>query len=211
MQVIGHFVGFDNMKAYLSRLYPTFRSADRIVLAGSSAGGFGATLNWWQTQRAFGNVRVDLIDDSGTYMPPDILADGNGSDATEFTDWNLASTRPPGCTSCLTAIDTIYDFYSAQFPANRGALLSYTQDSVLPSFYGITESQFTTGLDELEASQFNPASDPNLAYFTVGATGHVLWFSRTLSAGNASTGTFTLQQFITLMESDDPSWRSLHP
>ena len=35
-----HFVGFNNMKAFLNRLYPTFRSADRVVLAGSSAGGF---------------------------------------------------------------------------------------------------------------------------------------------------------------------------
>lgn len=206
-----HFVGFDNMKAYLSRLYPTFRSADRVVLAGSSAGGFGASANWWQTQRAFGNVRVDMIDDSGTYMPPDILADGNGSDATEVSVWNLASTRPPGCTSCSTAIDTIFDFYSEQFPESRGALLSYTQDSVLPNFYGISELEFTTGLDELEASQFDASSNPNLAYFTVGATGHVLWFSPTISAGNASSGMFTLQQFITLMESDDPTWQSLHP
>jgi hypothetical protein len=206
-----HFVGFNNVRAYLNRLYPTFRSAERVVLAGSSAGGFGAVLNWWQTQRAFGNIRVDVIDDSGTYMPPDILADGNGSDVTEFTTWNLASTRPPGCSSCATAIDTIYDFYSAQFPNSRGALLSYTQDTVLPSFDGITEMQFTTGLDELEANQFNATTNPNLAYFTVGASGHVLWFSPTISTGNATTGTVTLEQFITLMESDDPSWHSVHP
>lgn len=206
-----HFVGFDNMKAYLSRLYPTFRSAGRVVLAGSSAGGFGATANWWQTQRAFANIRVDMIDDSGTYMPPDILADGNGSDATEFTAWNLATTRPPTCTTCNTAIDTIFDFYSAAFPGNRGALLSYTQDTVLPSFYGITQAQFTTGLGELETSQFNATANQNLAYFAVGGAGHVLWFDPTISTGNLATGNFTLQQFISLMESDDPTWQSLHP
>ena len=206
-----YFVGFDNMKAFLSRLYPTFRTADRVVLAGSSAGGFGATANWWQTQQAFGNIRVDMIDDSGTYMPPDILADGNGSDVTEVTVWNLATTRPPGCTTCSTAIDTIFDFYSTAFPGNRGALLSYTQDTVLPSFYGITETQFTTGLAELESSQFNATANPNLAYFAVGSSGHVLFFKPSISTGDSMTGNFTLQQFITLMESDDPTWQSLHP
>ena len=160
---------------------------------------------------SFGNIRVDMIDDSGTYMPPDILADGNGSDTTEVTVWNLATTRPPPCTSCKTAIDTIFDFYSTAFPDSRGALLSYIQDTVLPSYYGITESQFTTGLGELESSQFNATANPNLAYFAVGSPGHVLWFNPTTSTGNSMTGNFTLQQFITLMESDDPTWQSLHP
>jgi hypothetical protein len=206
-----YFVGFDNMKAYLSRLYPTFRSADRVVLAGSDAGGFGAAANWWQTQQAFGNIRVDMIDDSGAYMPPDIIPAGSSSVAAQETNWNLATTRPPLCTTCSTATDTIFDFNSAAFPGNRGALLSYTQDTVVPSFYGITESQFTTGLGELESSQFNATANPNLAYFAVGSSGHVLWFNPTISTGDSMTGSFTLKQFITLMESDDPSWQSLHP
>jgi hypothetical protein len=201
-----HFVGFRNMTAYLSRIYPTFRGAGRVVLAGSSAGGYGAALNWWQTQRAFGNVRVDMIDDSGTFMPPDILAEGNGSDAKEITAWNTPATRPPPCTTCATAIDTIFDFYSTQFPGNRGALLSYTQDSVLPSYFGITTAEFTSGLDELEASQFNATSNPNLAYFTYAGSGHVLWFDPSLATNGVD-----VQQFITLMESDAPSWQSVHP
>jgi hypothetical protein len=198
-----YFVGFRNMALFLSRLYPTFRTADRVVLAGSSAGGYGATLNWWQTQRAFANVRVDMIDDSGTFMPPDILAEGNGSDVTQKTVWNLPATVPPGCTTCSTASDTIFDFYSTSFPASRGALLSYTKDSVLPAYFGITTTEFTSGLDELESDQFS-GSNPNLAYFNFVGSGHVLWFSPGLT-----TGTVSLQQFITLMETDDPGWGSV--
>jgi Pectinacetylesterase len=200
-----HFVGFNNMKAYLSRLYPTFRAADRVVLAGSSAGGFGALANWWQTQRAFGDIRVDMIDDSGTLMPEDILANGNDSDVTEFNVWNLATTLPPPCATCATALDTIFDFYSAQFPNSRGALLSYTQDTVLPSYYGISAADFTAGLNELVAGQFNATTNPNLAYFTFAGAGHVLWFQP-----GKTTDSTSVQQFITLMQSDSASWGSVH-
>src|SRR5206468_3191319 len=38
---ITHHVGYQNMTAYLTRLVPTFSSASRVILSGSSAGGFG--------------------------------------------------------------------------------------------------------------------------------------------------------------------------
>jgi hypothetical protein len=50
------------MAAYLKRIVPTFPDPSRVILSGSSAGGYGALANWWQTQQAFGDVRVDLID-----------------------------------------------------------------------------------------------------------------------------------------------------
>lgn len=201
-----HFTGFDNMKAYLSRLYPTFRGAARVVIGGSSAGGFGATVNWWQTQRAFGDTRVDMIDDSGTLMPVDILALGNGADAVEYVTWNLAATLPVDCVACSAALDAIFDFYSAALPDSRGALLSYTADSVLPGYFGISSAQFTAGLNELEATRFDPVLNPNLAYFTFGGSGHVLFFQPGIT-----TNAVTLQQFLTLMESDSPAWGSVHP
>src|ERR1700683_4943900 len=43
-------VGFRNVSAFLSRIVPTFPAATHVVLAGSSAGGFGAIFNWGQTQ-----------------------------------------------------------------------------------------------------------------------------------------------------------------
>ncbi|HSE11437.1 MAG TPA: pectin acetylesterase-family hydrolase, partial [Rudaea sp.] len=141
-----HFVGFRNMGAYLERLAVTFPGADRIVLAGSSAGGFGATLNWWQTAQAFPGVRVDMIDDSGAIMLNDVLPSPDTEQAAQRAAWNLAATTPPGCTGCATAFDAIYSFDSAAFPNSRGALLSYQQDDVLYLFYGIALTQFTQGL-----------------------------------------------------------------
>ncbi len=212
----GHHVGFANMTAFLERIVPTFPSADRVILAGSSAGGFGAAFNWWQTQQAFGKIRVDLIDDSGTPMPPDIEADGSGfgfdaNDAGESvlrTQWGIAKTLPPGCTGCATGLDALLPFYATAFPNQRATLLSFIDDSVLPTFYGISTAQFVTGLNEDIAADFT-TKDANFQYFTVNQMNHVLFFTPTLTPGTANTT--TLQTFITQMVTDDTSWTSQHP
>jgi hypothetical protein len=198
-------VGFRNVAAYLARLVPTFPSADRVFLAGSSTGGLGAVFNWWQVQNAFGSVRVDLIDDSGTFMPPDVLdAGASNNEPAQRAEWNLAATLPPGCTACATRLDALYPFYASAFPHQRAALLSYTQDSVLPSYYGISTAQFTAGLDEELSTAFAP--NPNLQAFIVGSSGHVLFFDPTVTQGST-----TLTQFLTLMVTDDPSWATVQP
>lgn len=191
-------VGFANVTAYLQRLVPTFAKADRVLIAGSSAGGFGAAYNWWQTQQAFGKIRVDLIDDSGTPMPKDIPTN---YEATQRKTWNLAATLPPGCTGCDMGLDALFGFYEKAFPKQRAALLSFTQDSVLPTYFGITTAQFTMGLNEELAAYFGPTS--SFKSFTVNDMKHVLWFEPGLQA--------TLQPFISKMVTDDPAWASVGP
>jgi Pectinacetylesterase len=204
-----HFVGFKNMTAYLERLVTTFPKADRVILSGSSAGGFGAAYNWWQTQQAFGATRVDLLDDSGTPMPADIEADGFGEEILRAS-WNLAATLPPGCTQCKTSLAGLLAFYEQQYPKHSAALLSFVEDSTLPSFFGVTEAQFEMGLAEDISTYFTPTT--NFKYFTYSnATtypngGHVLWFTPQLTQGGV-----TLQQFVTQMVTDDPAWTSVHP
>jgi hypothetical protein len=107
-----HFVGFKNMGTFLSRIVPTFSAADRIILAASSAGGFGAALNRWRTRNAFGSVRVDLIDDSGTAMPNSALGDtGVMLEDTQKMAWNLSGALPPGRTNCTKDLATLYGYY----------------------------------------------------------------------------------------------------
>jgi hypothetical protein len=200
-----HFVGYQNMGAYLARLVPTFSGADRIILAGSSAGGFGAALNWWRTQQAFGSIRVDLIDDSGTAMPDSALGDAGVSlEQTQGAAWNISVAFPPGCKACATDLSSLYGYYEKAFASHRAALLSYENDTVLPTFFGITEAQFTEGLNQDIGSYFGAGS--SLKYFTNAGAGHTMWFTPTLT-----TGTTTVQQFITQMVTDDPSWASVHP
>lgn len=194
-------VGSKNVAAYLERLVPTFPAADRVILSGASAGGFGAAFNWWQTQQAFGKIRVDMIDDSGTPMPASIPIT---AEADWRTQWNLAATFPPGCTECAQRLDGILDFYAKTYPDHRGALISYTKDSVLPTFFGISQDTFAMGLEEQATTKFDPS--PNLRYFIYSGSGHVLWGKPTLA-----TQGVTVREFVTKMVTDDPTWNSVHP
>jgi hypothetical protein len=204
-KITTHFVGHRNMAAFLKRLAATFPNAGRVILSGSSAGGFGATLNWWQAQNAFPQVRVDLINDSGAVMPEDVLADPNTTEQTQRQNWNLAATLPPGCTACANAFDVILAFYADVFPDNRGALLSYNPDSVIRLFYSLSESQFSAGLAELEAQQFDPTL--NLRYFEAVGPDHVLW----THPDDVVVGSTTVREFITKMVEDDATWDSVTP
>jgi hypothetical protein len=199
-----HFVGYDNFTAFLERIVPTFPTADRVVIAGSSGGGYGAVLNSLQTQSAFGSVRVDVLDDSGTFLPADISAMGNGNIPLALTTWNLASIAPSDCSTCVSDPSTLYGYFAKKYPTHRAALLSYQQDSVLPSYYGVTTAEFSTGLSEDITTEFAP--NPNLQAFVVGSAGHVLFFSPTLSSN-----TVTVQTFVTQMVTDDASWATEAP
>jgi hypothetical protein len=201
-------VGYLDMAAYLARLVPTFPGVKHIVLAGSSAGGFGAAINWMQTQQAFGNVRVDLIDDSGPVLPEDVQAMGNGvflPTGQAFTNWNINAALPAGCATCPTNTESLYGYIATAAPAHRVALLSYVQDSVIPNYYALSTSQFITGLNSLAASEFVPYT--NAAYYFVSGSGHTFL----LGSGSVSVNGVTLEQFITEMVTDAPTWTSEHP
>jgi hypothetical protein len=145
-----------------------------------------------------------MIDDSGAFMPADVETQGTMVEPLWRSQWNLASSLPVGCTGCATSLSALYGYYAATFSSSRGALLSYTEDSVTPAFYGITTAQFTSGLDEDLSTYFTPSA--NLKSFLDGAAGSVMWFNPSLSAA-----TTTLQQFVTKMVADDSSWASVGP
>jgi len=192
------FDGASNFTAYLARIRATFPKAKQVVLAGSSFGGFGAVLHWGETQTAFGSVPVDMIDDSGTFMPAGFDIPGV-SDGT----WNVQALLPSGCTACSsTDLSALYGYYAQAFPNDRGTLLSYIDDSVLPSYYAITAGQFTAGLQTVLTQEFAP--NANLQYFTVGGAGHVLFFNPTLSVNDV-----TVETFLTEMVTGAP-WTSVN-
>jgi hypothetical protein len=194
-------MGYANMMAYLKRIVPTFPSATRVTLAGSSAGGFGALINWDQVQRAFGATPVDLVDDSGTPMPPDIVPHTDPTYLARALNWRLDAALPAGCVNCVNRLDALWGYYAAAFPADKAALTSYQQDSALPNFYGIDTAQFEAGLAEEEALI---AANANQRYFQVDAQGHVLFFSPQVVAGST-----TLQTWLTEMTTNQDTWTSI--
>ena len=101
------FVGYANVGHDLDFIIPQSKDVKRVVLAGSSAGGFGALINYDRTQTAFGDTPVHLLDDSGpplgdTYLTPCLQQQFR-------TSWNLA----PGATCGL------YGLHGSQWRRSR--------------------------------------------------------------------------------------------
>ncbi|PCC73028.1 Pectinacetylesterase [Nannocystis exedens] len=196
-------VGGANLVAYLARIVPTFPDAGRVYLAGASAGGYGSTFHWWRVQQAFGDVRVDLIDDSGPPLDPPYLAE-------ELSDvwraqWNLAASLPPDCPECLETFGAIYDYYGANHTTQRWALLSYTRDWIVPIYFGFTQEAFPQAIAEIVQTHVAPYE--NARYFLLDAVGHVLLTARLPVTSNG----VDLQAWLGQMVADDPAWTSVDP
>src|SRR5690606_2851352 len=135
-----HHVGRTNIRRLLERLVPTFPEAERAWFAGASAGGFGATYNWWVAQDAFPEGRDDVLDDGAA--PVDFLA---ARFSAMMDTWDPES--PPGCSACRLQLSALLPYYAARYPPpHRFALLTSTRDEVIVGFSGLTSATFENGV-----------------------------------------------------------------
>jgi hypothetical protein len=133
------------------------------------------------------------------------MAEGSGIfSPLAVANWNLMASLPITCASCPANLDAVFSFFASVHPGNRAAFLSYSNDTVIPSYYGITSSQYNAGLNEFLASPFNP--NTNYAYFILNGSGSVIM----PGPPSQSTDGVTLAQFLSEMVTNDPAWTSVH-
>jgi cysteine-rich repeat protein len=204
------FAGYSNITAFLERLVPSF-DVDQVVLSGSSAGGFGAAVNYPQAQRAFGSVPVALIDDSGPPMSAEVFPPCLQS--LWRTVWGLDKTIIKECgDDCPSGDDFIADAFDhalREFPTMQGGVFSSTGDQTIRTFAGygwsggynmcanvpsaVTSAIYTAGLTELRTRVMTDS--PGLGTYFVGGSGHTI-----LRSGNFYTtkiGEATVAQWVT--------------
>lgn len=193
-----HFAGAANIRAYLRRLVPTFADVDHVVLAGSSAGGFGAAFNWWAVKDFFPDARVDVIDDSG---PPIDPVGGNWGIWQET--WGVA--LPDGCVDCDQRVGAVMEHARRTLTdQGRFALLSYRRDTIISAFFGLFPHEFEQRLmryvDAVDA-------DPNVQSFVLPGPLHTFMVIG-FDAIEADNG-LPLWRWIEQMIDGDPDWRTV--
>jgi hypothetical protein len=126
-------VGYADIGIDLQRIVPTFSGVTRVVVAGSSAGGFGAVFNYVRVKAAFPGVPVYLVDDSGPYLPIPYYT--KALEDLWKADWGFAANLPAGCPQCDPdapdgGLSNLFA-YEASDPSFRGCLISGLEDTTI--------------------------------------------------------------------------------
>ena len=169
------FRGYTNITRYLEILVPSF-PAERVLLTGISAGGFGAAINMMQVADAYGDqVELTVIDDSGPPMKNDVIPPCLQNSFIEI--WGLDSTVLAECETCEpdTFVEDLTEYALSEYPDIQFGLFSNTADAVISLFMGagwgngqynncggiptpIAPWVYAGGLDELRANYTNEVS-----------------------------------------------------
>ncbi|MAD14508.1 MAG: hypothetical protein CL579_00260 [Alteromonadaceae bacterium] len=150
--------GFDNFLAVQEWMKNRFKekrrhrkAIDKMLITGSSAGGYGATLNFPYLQDAFPRVKISLLADASA----SIVSEGFVNDVFRSgSPWNFENTLPSIFRSGLgtyTAADLNVDLFqrlSYRYPRNRFA--QYTTE-----FDGV-QVLFNKVMDQIDQGNNNP-------------------------------------------------------
>ena len=194
-------VGHANVLAFLPRIAATWPSPRKLTIAGSDAGGYGALFNYATIRGSFHASETYLIDDSGPPLPNGVIP--SSQLALMFTNWNLGALLDPQC-SCRNGFEPALQALTQRFPSDRVSLLSYEQDSVIPSYFGLTATQFQTDLNATATGAIVPAA--NARSFFLPGSGHVLLFTPSTLTQGVSLTTWLAQQI-----GDSAAWTSEAP
>ena len=199
-----HHVGHQNVQAFLKRLAATFPDPGKLVVSGTSAGGFGAVASFDTFRTFWPTGHLYLIDDSG---PP---LEGNEAAARiGFFDrsWSIYETLDAFCPDCRQDLSNGFVALSAKYPGDRMSLLSYERDTVIPSFFAMSTDVF---LARLQGTALVIDPLPNTRTFLFGGTTSGSPSGHTLLRNPAS---FTLDgvglwDFIGHQVDDSSDWKS---
>lgn len=199
-----HHKGRANVQAYLARIAATVPNPDRVLVTGSSAGGFGAALNYALVRAYFPGAKVFLVDDSGPLLKGAAISPAlRDAWANAWKFQPLLDAIDPNIQGDFSAL---YPALAHKFPNDRMALLSSEQDQIIRTYLGLSATDFQSALDDLDATVLSPL--PHTRFFVISGQSHTMLGD---PANYASAGV-QLVDWLNLMQTGgDSGWSSLHP
>jgi hypothetical protein len=151
------FVGYLNVGHFLDRVVPTFLpEVQHVVVAGQSAGGFGAAFNYDRIADAFPELPVTLLDDSGPPLGDEVMAPCLQQQWRDA--WNLDDSMPADCAECFGAdgggIIHLATYLGEKHTGQRLALISSLADNTIRFFFGFGANDCNTLFPDTPADEF---------------------------------------------------------
>jgi hypothetical protein len=198
-----HHVGHANFVAFMARIAASVKAPAKFVLSGSSAGGYGSTMNFDTARDYYRTGEAYLLDDSGpALVGDDILVDFR---IAMYKSWGLGPLIDPICPGCRDDFSLAYPTLGTLHPHDRMALLSSLQDQVIRGYFLLGAVPFQNDLLKLATTVLDPTA--NWHYFFVDGETHTMLGG---PAGFTSSGV-NLWDWLTQFVGDDPAWTSHKP
>ena len=126
--------------------------------------------------------------------------------------WNLwkeawAPTFPSECSDCDESVANLLTYYREKLLGQgRIGLMSYDQDTIIATFFGLLPGQFKSRLMDLCAIL---DEEPEAQYFVLSGLLHTMTIvgDSTMESGDGTP----LWKWIKQMVEDDPNWTSYKP
>jgi hypothetical protein len=195
-------VGRRNVEALLPRVRATWPAPTRVVVSGSSAGGYGATFNYDLFRQAYPGAQAALVSDAGPLLEGGGIPDGHR--VAWWTNWRLGDVVDPLCADCRGDLSRLYPALVAKYPQDRMALLTSLQDSVIRTYFLIL-----LGLDleqrirSLVANRLAPTA--TFRGFIIPGESHTLL----AAMDTIMSGGMTLEAWLAAMMAGDAGWATI--
>jgi hypothetical protein len=210
-----HHKGRLNVEKAFERLAALLAAPRKVVVSGSSAGGFGALFAFQRAKEAWPDAKAYLVDDSG----PPLANIPAATVAAWVLAWNLEPVLTPLCgRACATDLSRTLPALAARYPSDRFALLSSTADEVMTGFFGalslsppyldpMSPADFERGLRSLVEEIEDDVPPGESHAFVVPGTTHPM-LDR---PGEFSSQDVPLFEWLRRMLADEPGWASAIP
>jgi len=198
-----NFAGATNSRLILDRLAATFFQPSRLVVTGSSAGGYGAALNFERARQGFQPATSYLLMDSSPFLIGDAINPNLRS--AWFSQWDLQPILDEvGCTDCAADLSRLYSRLSTLHPDDRMGLVSSLQDGVISAYFVMLGPVFELELRRLAMNVY--ANNANWRWFLFPGTTH----TTVATPGLYSSAGTSLMTWLSQMVSP-ATWQSHAP
>jgi hypothetical protein len=191
-------VGGDNLDVMLPRILATFPAAREVVLAGTSAGGYGVGMNIEKLAGLLPDgVGLTALMDSSIPLPP--FAGAESVVTAQNSAWQPEDCGP----DCENALDR-FEARLAALPQVRFGLIQSLGDTTLRQFYaaGLTPVARQSWADAVSAFFDTFASRDNVDVFEIDVDRHVFVYEADL--GSVVVDGTTLGDFMKGVVGDGP-------
>lgn len=126
--------GFWNLSAAITTAVENFPDPARVVVSGSSAGGYGTFAGYATARVAWPDTEILSFNDSGPGLQNPEAAE---SVQARIDNWDFTRRIPASCERCAEQYTFLYEWIFARDPQSRVALYSTQEDMVIRAFLAL--------------------------------------------------------------------------